>query len=215
MIYLHVESGDYPLMSEQVMARHPGFSFPVPFEAPGGYAIVRPSRPPSHAPATHRLAEQAPCLVDGDWVQSWTVVALTQDEIASRAAAEVAALRQARADKVAAINAQYGRRTAAIADGYPASERESWPVQTREAQALLADAAAKTPWIDAAAAARAIDRTELARRITALDMAYRAAHGALSGTRQRLEDMARAAADLAALQAIDETAGWPWPGAAA
>lgn len=215
MYYLHAESGDYPLTPNQVMARHPECSFPVPFEAPDGYEAVADTEPPMHDRATHGAVEGAPRLEHGAWVQSWSIVALTPDEIAARAAARAEAFRQARADKVAAINAQYERRTAAIAGGYPAIERESWPVQTREAHALLADAAAKTPWIDAAAAARAIDRAELARRITALDMAYRAAHGALSGTRQRLEDMARAAADLAALQAIDEAAGWPWPGAPA
>ncbi len=109
-----------------------------------------------------------------------------------------------------ALTAEYERRMQAIAAGYPPSERESWPVQTSEAHALLADPAASTPWIDAASTARNIDRIELANRIVAKDAMYRVISGTLSGVRQRIEDAIDAAAgDEQALQAIDVTAGWP------
>ena len=109
-----------------------------------------------------------------------------------------------------ALTAEYERRMQAIAAGYPPSERESWPVQTSEAQAMLADANASTPWIDAAVTARNIDRIELANRIVAKDAMYRVFSGTLSGVRQRIEDAIDAAAgDAQALQAIDVTAGWP------
>lgn len=108
------------------------------------------------------------------------------------------------------LTAEYERRMQAIAAGYPPSERESWPVQTQEAKALLADAQASTPWIDAAATARNVDRIELAQRIVAKDAMYRVFSGTLSGVRQRIEDAIDAAAgDAQALQAIDVTAGWP------
>lgn len=110
----------------------------------------------------------------------------------------------------AALAAHYEGRMQVIAAGYPASERESWPVQTEEARALVADPAAATPWIDAAALARGIDRVELAQRICAKDDAYRQIHGALTGTRQRIEDAIDAAGDdAAALALIDVRAGWP------
>lgn len=109
-----------------------------------------------------------------------------------------------------ALTSEYERRMQAIAAGYPTSERESWPVQTQEAKALLADANAQTPWIDAAATARNIDRIEIANRIVAKDAQYRVFSGTLSGVRQRIEDAIDAAGeDAAALQAIDVTAGWP------
>ena len=109
-----------------------------------------------------------------------------------------------------ALTAEYERRMQAIAAGYPPSERESWPVQTSEAYALLVDAAAPTPWIDAAATARGVDRLELAQRIVAKDAQYRVISGTLSGVRQRIEDQIDAAGDdQAALQTIDVTAGWP------
>ncbi|GAD20973.1 hypothetical protein [Acidovorax sp. MR-S7] len=108
-----------------------------------------------------------------------------------------------------ALAAEYERRMQIIASGYPPSERESWPVQTAEARALLADPGAATPWIDAAAAVRGIDRDELAARIAAKDDAYRVIHGALTGARQRIEDAIDTAGDDAeALAAIDVEAGW-------
>ena len=109
-----------------------------------------------------------------------------------------------------ALTAEYERRMQAIAAGYPPSERESWPVQTSEAYALLADSTVSTPWIDAAASARGLDRLGLALRIVAKDAQYRVFSGTLSGVRQRIEDAIDAAGDDAqALQAIDVTAGWP------
>lgn len=117
---------------------------------------------------------------------------------------------QTRDTLLAALEAEYERRMQIIAAGYPPSERESWPVQTSEARALLADVLAVTPWIDAAAAARGLDRQELAGRIVAKDGAYRIIHGALTGARQRIEDEIDAAGDdVEALAAIKITAGWP------
>lgn len=114
------------------------------------------------------------------------------------------------AEKRTALTAEYERRMQAIAAGYPPSERESWPVQTSEAYALLDDPQAPTPWIDAASTARGLDRLELAQRIVAKDAQYRVYSGTLSGVRQRIEDQIDAAGDdPAALQAIDVTQGWP------
>lgn len=117
-----------------------------------------------------------------------------------------------RAKLLAALSAEYEARMQVIAAAYPPSERESWPVQTQEARALLADPDAATPWIDAAATARGLDRFELAARIVAKDEGYRVIHGALTGARQCIEDLIDAAAhaeDAEALAAIDVTAGWP------
>ena len=109
-----------------------------------------------------------------------------------------------------ALTAEYERRMQTIAAGYPPSERESWPVQTSEAHALLSDPAASTQWIDAAATARGVDRLELANRIVAKDAMYRVISGTLSGVRQRIEDEIDAAGDdMAALQLINVAEGWP------
>lgn len=109
-----------------------------------------------------------------------------------------------------ALSAEYERRMAVISGGDSLRERESWHVQTAEARALLSYEHSLTPWINSAAAARGIDRVELARRIAAKDDVYRAIHGALTGTRQRIEDAIYAAGDdVQALGAVGILAGRP------
>lgn len=152
--------------------------------------------PQEDGPPVHLLEAQAYF----DWLAAGGVPLPAQ----LPASAELAA--QLRQD----LAAEYNSRMQIIAAGYPTSERESWPVQTEEAKALVADPAAATPWIDAAALARGLDRVELAERIRAKDDAYRQIHGALTGTRQRIEDQIDAAQDdAAALSLIDVRAGWP------
>ena len=107
------------------------------------------------------------------------------------------------------INEQYAQRMSAVALPYPQYERESWPIQLQEAQALVADPAAATPWIDACAAQRGLERSELAQRILAKDYAYRFISGQLTGARQAHEDAIEALQDLDALRSYDETQGWP------
>ena len=141
-----------------------------------------------------------PRVVDGVWVLADRESGEQQDM------PEAEALRH---DLRTALNAEYERRMQAIAAGYPPSERESWPVQTSEATALIADPQAATPWIDAAAAARGVDRLELAQRIVAKDAMYRVFSGTLSGVRQRIEDEIDAAGDdMVALQLINVAEGW-------
>jgi hypothetical protein len=111
---------------------------------------------------------------------------------------------------LSALAAEYEQRMNQISSSYPQSERESWPVQTAEARALIASASASTPWIDAASAARGVTRSELATRIVSKDNAYRAVSGAMTGVRQKFEDQITAAAgNQTALESIDITKGWP------
>lgn len=107
------------------------------------------------------------------------------------------------------INAIFQSHMAAIADGYPMHERESWPVQLEEAKALQADPEATTPWLDACAAARGLDKAELAARVLAKDAAYRLISGTLSGIRQRHEDAIAKLETVEQAQAYDVQAWWP------
>ena len=158
---------------------------------------------PPHDKLTQGARETDPIFVDGRWTQSWEVYSLTEQEISAKREELVA-------EKRTSLTAEYERQMQVIAAGYPPSERESWPVQTSEAYALLADPQASTPWIDAASTARGLDRLELAQRIVAKDAQYRVYSGTLSGVRQRIEDQIDAAGDdQAALQVIDVTQGWP------
>jgi hypothetical protein len=111
----------------------------------------------------------------------------------ARHAWQLRGLEEMRTAASARIDAAYSAATSAISAGYPLEERESWPVQASEARALLADPDAATPWITAAAHARGLTSAALAQRILALDDAYRAMHGQLSGTRQQLQKQIAAA----------------------
>ncbi len=107
------------------------------------------------------------------------------------------------------INEQYTQRMSAVALPYPQYERESWPIQLQEAQSLVADPTAATPWINACAAQRGLECSELALRILAKDAAYRFISGQLTGARQAHEDAINALQDLADLQLYDVTTLWP------
>lgn len=108
------------------------------------------------------------------------------------------------------LAAEYERRMQVLSAPYPQSERESWPVQTQEAKALMENPESPSPWIDMAAAARGLEPTELAARIVAKDEMYRLYHGALTGVRQAIEDkIDQAGDDSDALMSINIYEGWP------
>jgi len=113
------------------------------------------------------------------------------------------------AEKLARINALARAALAPLVAGIPQREIDSWGQQVREAEALVSDPNALTPQLAQIAAARGLSVAELAGRVRAMTAAIAPASGAVIGRRQALEDAVLDAPDLAALQAIDETAGWP------
>lgn len=86
------------------------------------------------------------------------------------------------------INAAYQSAVNAVTAGYPADEIASWPKQEQEARAWLADNTAATPWLDSASAARGIAKADLVTRIMDNAALFTAAHGQLTGKRQKLRD---------------------------
>lgn len=91
-----------------IRAAFPNTSFPVPFVAPEGYAVLFASPQPVHDPITQAVRETTPVLTDkGHWEQAWEVVALDAEQVAAnqaaKAAADLAAAKAARATAVDAI----------------------------------------------------------------------------------------------------------------
>ena len=81
-----------------IRAAFPNTSFPVPFVAPEGYALVFPSPPPEFNPIIQRAQEIAPVLTDkGHYEQQWEIVELfsTQAEKDAAIAADIEAKRKA------------------------------------------------------------------------------------------------------------------------
>ena len=153
---------------------------------------------PAYDPQTQRLRR-----VSGAWV----VEAIPAPEPTPEP--EPPTIEQLKSELQSRVNAQYTQRMNAVALPYPQYERESWPIQLQEAQALVADPTAATPWIDACAAQRGLECSELAQRILTKDAAYRFISGRLTGARQAHEDAIEALQDLEALRSYDVTTLWP------
>lgn len=105
MSYIHKPTGKYPVSEQEIRAAYPDVSFPTPFRAPEGFAVVFPVPQPAHDTWTHGVREVAPVLTGkGTWEQSWEVypIARTAEEESKR-------LADAKAVKLAAIHAEKNR----------------------------------------------------------------------------------------------------------
>lgn len=90
----------YPYSFAQLKADNSGTSYPqspteAAFASYGLFSVV--SVPPQYDESTHRVEEAAPQLVEGDWLQSWNVIPLTEEELAQREAKRLANLDAERA----------------------------------------------------------------------------------------------------------------------
>ncbi|RYF02379.1 MAG: DUF4376 domain-containing protein [Comamonadaceae bacterium] len=94
-LYIEIQTKQYPLTVSEIMSANRHMSFPVPFEAPDGYAPVAETAQPAHNANTQRVVEAAPAEQGGVWSQRWTVVALTAAEKAAALETEKARLLEA------------------------------------------------------------------------------------------------------------------------
>lgn len=175
----------------QIRQAHPNVSLPRnPTDAhlnPLGYAVLHPTERPEGDVVTEGAPEQHS---DGTWHQTWEVRGYTPDEAAE-------ALNQAKAEKVAEINAAYQQAVGSLITEYPDPEPLSWAHQDTEARAYIKwhddgeqDDPPETPVLDAILAGRnGADGTET---LLELSQAVRANAAAfiqvqqLTGKRQRL-----------------------------
>jgi hypothetical protein len=76
------------------------FSKDIPEPTLAEYSVypLRPADQPNYDPATHRIEEGTPALIDGVWTQVWNVIALTAEEIAEQQAERAAQVEAQRAD---------------------------------------------------------------------------------------------------------------------
>ena len=103
MSYLNTLSLEYPVTEPMIRLYYPNTSFPVPFVAPEGYALVFPSPQPAHDAVTQHVRELAPVLtIKGHYEQQWEIVELfsTQAEKDAAIAADIEAKDLADAQKV-------------------------------------------------------------------------------------------------------------------
>ena len=80
--FINTQTMAYPVYQNQIQAEYPNTSFPTPFVAPEPYAPVFDSPQPSYDPITQAVVQGTPTQTDGQWYQTWTVVALDAEQIA-------------------------------------------------------------------------------------------------------------------------------------
>lgn len=95
-------------------------------------------------------------------------------------------LEEAKAEKLAEVNAAYSVATSALVATYPDTELLTFDKQEAEARSWQSDNTAETPLVDALAAGRQMDKAELVDRIIAKANAFTLAAGYLTGQRQQL-----------------------------
>lgn len=170
----------YALVKEDEIVRmgpHPGWQNDVGFLSDAellvhGFRLVL-DEIPAHEPGSQYVTQ----LPQSTWaIEPTKVVATYQITQIPFEEMQAAAFNR--------INDAYNTRVSQLAEGYPAYERESWPLQSTEAAIVLGADDKSTPWIDASAATEGVTRLDLATRISNMDNAYRVIHGELSAIRR-------------------------------
>lgn len=121
----------------------------------------------------------------------------------------VLTLEEAKAAKLAEINAECQRMLESLTPTYPERELTTFDKQESEARAYAADATASTPLLSALAAGRGIELADLAQRVIAKADAFTIASGFIIGQRQALEDRLDAAQTVDDVQAVIVTITMP------
>ena len=121
----------------------------------------------------------------------------------------VPTLEEAKAAKLAEINAECQRMLESLTPTYPERELTTFDKQESEARAYAADATASTPLLSALAAGRGIELADLVQRVIAKADAFTIASGFIIGQRQALEDRLDAAQTVDDVQAVIVTITMP------
>ena len=114
----------------------------------------------------------------------------------------VPTLEEAKAAKLAEINAAADRALSKLTATYPDREIATFDKQEAEARAYAADPTAATPLLSALSQARGMELPELVRRVIAKADAFAVASGSIIGQRQALEDRLNACATLEEVEAL-------------
>jgi hypothetical protein len=90
---------------QEIRLAFPNTSFPQPFVAPDGYAVLFAAPQPTYDPITQSVRQGTPVLTDkGHWEQTWEVVDLDAEAIAANKAVQAAARKTAILAELEAID---------------------------------------------------------------------------------------------------------------
>ena len=123
-------------------------------------------------------------------------------------------LKDAKAAKLAEINAAADRAIATLTATYPDREIATFDKQESEARAYAADPMSSTPFLSALAEARGISLPDLVERVLAKADTFAVASGSIIGQRQALEDRLDACTTVEEVQGITVNISMPGGGEA-
>lgn len=101
------------------------------------------------------------------------------------------------------VRVEAGRRLELLARPYVAAERETWPTQMKEAEALSVNPAASAPLLSRRAAARSMAVADYAANVLAKEALFSAASGDILAAQDRLLALSPIPANY------DDDAYWP------
>lgn len=143
---------------------------------------------------------------DGEFAALWAEIdayaAGRPEQVADEPAPPAPTLEEAKAAKLAEINAQCDALLKSLVATYPETEQQTFYKQDAESAAYLADASAKTPFLAGLAAARGISLEEMVHRVRAKTDAFVALSASVCGQRQAMEDALDACETVEAVQAL-------------
>lgn len=203
-LFISTVTKEYPVTLEDIRKRNPNVSFPQIVTRKDveefGYSPVRPSPKPAHDIVYFDARDGVPEYDEeaGDWVQTWELVQVDNDEAATR-------LERIRERLLVANNQRFEAASVALLEGYPPSEVNTWNIQRQEALAWEVDNTVSTPWLDSVASARGIGREDLLSRTLQKVKLFSIASAALVGRRQSIEDRLLSAKKPEDLHAVSIT----------
>lgn len=103
MTFARIENGsivEYPVYEGDIRLRYSNVSFPSPFIAPEGYALIADAPPPAYN-YRKNVTEDAPLFIDGKWTRNWVVTDATAHEVTERIAQQWAIIRTGRNKRLA------------------------------------------------------------------------------------------------------------------
>lgn len=88
-MFRNKQTGEYPVSRDRIKRENQSIIHPVNFTEASGYDFVIASPQPDYNPETQYVEESPPVLINARWTQKWTIIARSEEDIATRRAEKV------------------------------------------------------------------------------------------------------------------------------
>lgn len=140
-MYINTQTNQYPVSEGEIRAEFPSTSFPTPFKAPEGFAVVFITPQPTVDTITQGVREITPVQVNGNWQQAWEIYALDAETVAINQA-------KAKADLVAQYDHALAKHLDTVAQSKRYDNRTTCALRAGYAGPFQAEGQAFATWMD-------------------------------------------------------------------